>query len=115
MGGLVLPINVGVVATDGFRLPADGARRDSGGCRFDLGQSWAQRAERCYALQLRSIRYANERKTVMNKSTISCDQIDEEIVAFEVSDEALEAAACLKDKAGAVTLAFCSGLDTCPA
>jgi hypothetical protein len=36
-------------------------------------------------------------------------------LSFEVSDEALEAAAgSVKEKAGAFTLAFCSGLDTCP-
>jgi hypothetical protein len=40
---------------------------------------------------------------------------EEEILSFEVSDEALEAAASsVKEKAGAFTLAFCSGLDTCP-
>ena len=34
---------------------------------------------------------------------------------FECSDEAIEAAAgSVRDKAIAVTLAFCSGLDTCP-
>jgi hypothetical protein len=39
----------------------------------------------------------------------------EEDLSFEVSDETLEAAAgSLKEKAGAFTLAFCSGLDTCP-
>ena len=44
------------------------------------------------------------------------DQREEEILTFEVSDEALEAAAgTVKEKAGAFTLAFCSGLDTCPA
>jgi hypothetical protein len=42
-------------------------------------------------------------------------QREEEILSFEVSDEALEAAAgSIKEKAGAFTLAFCSGLDTCP-
>jgi hypothetical protein len=42
-------------------------------------------------------------------------QREEEILGFEVSDEALEAAAgSVKEKAGAFTLAFCSGLDTCP-
>jgi hypothetical protein len=42
-------------------------------------------------------------------------QREEEILSFEVSDEALEAAAgSVKEKAGAFTLAFCSGLDTCP-
>jgi hypothetical protein len=43
------------------------------------------------------------------------DQREEEILTFDVSDEALEAAAgTVKEKAGAFTLAFCSGLDTCP-
>jgi len=52
----------------------------------------------------------------MNESTISVDLTEEEILIYEASDEALEAAACgMKDKAGASTLAFCSGLDTCPA
>ena len=42
-------------------------------------------------------------------------QKEEEILSFEVSDEALEAAAgSVKENAGAFTLAFCSGLDTCP-
>jgi hypothetical protein len=42
-------------------------------------------------------------------------QREEEILSFEVSDEVLEAAAgSVKEKAGAFTLAFCSGLDTCP-
>ena len=41
---------------------------------------------------------------------------EEEILSFEVSDEALEAAVVgsVKEKAVAFTLAFCSGLDTCP-
>lgn len=43
------------------------------------------------------------------------DQREEEILTFDVSDEALEAAAgTVKDKAGSVTLSFCSGLDSCP-
>jgi hypothetical protein len=47
---------------------------------------------------------------------INIDQREEEILTYEVSDEALEAAAgSLKEKAGAFTLSFCSGLDTCPA
>jgi hypothetical protein len=42
-------------------------------------------------------------------------QREEEILSFDVSDEALEAAAgSVREKAGAFTLAFCSGLDTCP-
>jgi len=42
-------------------------------------------------------------------------QREEDILTFDVSDEALEAAAgTVKEKAGSVTVAFCSGLDTCP-
>lgn len=51
----------------------------------------------------------------MNKSTIGFGVTEDDIVAYEVCDEALEAAACTQDRAGAITLAFCSGLDTCPA
>ena len=44
------------------------------------------------------------------------DQIEEEILSYEVSDEALETAAETgKDKAGNFTISFCSGLATCPA
>jgi len=39
---------------------------------------------------------------------------DQEIFLFDASDEALETAAAPQDNAGAVTLAFCSGLDACP-
>jgi hypothetical protein len=43
------------------------------------------------------------------------EQIDEAILIYDVSDEAIEnAAGSAKEKAGAFTLAFCSGLDTCP-
>ncbi len=50
----------------------------------------------------------------MSDTTIH--QTEEEILGYEVSDEALEAAAgTMKDKVGSFTLAFCSGLDTCPA
>ena len=51
----------------------------------------------------------------MNENTISVDLTEEEILIYKVSDEMLEAACGMKDKAGAFTLAFCSGLDTCPA
>jgi hypothetical protein len=50
----------------------------------------------------------------MTDTTIGLDQTEEEILGYEVSDEALESAAG-KDKAGNVTVAFCSGLDSCPA
>ncbi len=46
---------------------------------------------------------------------IHIDQREEEILTVQISDEALEAAAgSVKEKAGAFTLAFCSGLDSCP-
>jgi len=52
----------------------------------------------------------------MNDSAIRVDQTEEEILAYEISDSALEAAAgAARDKAGSLTLAFCSGLDSCPA
>jgi hypothetical protein len=51
----------------------------------------------------------------MNDNTIRFDQTDEEFLTADVSDEALESAAgAAKAMAGSFTLAFCSGLDTCP-
>jgi len=55
---------------------------------------------------------ANKRINIMNDATIGLDQI-EELPAYDVSDEALEAAAG-SEKAG-YTLAYCSGLSVCPA
>ncbi len=44
------------------------------------------------------------------------DRVEYEILNNSLSDEALEAAAgTITDRAGSFTLAFCSGLDTCPA
>jgi hypothetical protein len=52
----------------------------------------------------------------MNDTIIGLDQTEEAILTYEVSDDALESAAgTLKDKAGSMTVSFCSGLDTCPA
>ena len=43
-------------------------------------------------------------------------EIEQEVFAFEVSDEALEAAAgTAREKAVSYTLAACSGLSVCPA
>ena len=56
--------------------------------------------------------WANKRMSIMNDATIGLDQI-EELPGYEVSDEALEAAAG-SEKAG-YTLAYCSGLSVCPA
>jgi hypothetical protein len=55
---------------------------------------------------------ANKRMTIMNDVTIGFDQI-EELAVYDISDEALEAAAG-SEKAG-YTLAYCSGLSVCPA
>lgn len=42
-------------------------------------------------------------------------QNEQSVLVLDVSDEAIEsAAASVWGKSGAVTLAFCSGLDTCP-
>jgi hypothetical protein len=58
---------------------------------------------------------ANKRKNAMNASITIFDQAEEAILSYEVSDQALEAAAtAVKDRAGSFTLAFCSGLDSCP-
>jgi hypothetical protein len=44
------------------------------------------------------------------------DLTDEMKLTYDVSDEAVEAAAgAVWERAGAFTLSFCSGLDTCPA
>ena len=43
------------------------------------------------------------------------DQTEEGILAYEVSDDALETAAGMgKEKAGNYTLGFCTGLAACP-
>jgi hypothetical protein len=44
------------------------------------------------------------------------ENVEEEIITCEISDESLELAAmAVKEIGGVQTLAFCSGLDTCPA
>jgi hypothetical protein len=46
----------------------------------------------------------------------TADLTDEMDLSYDVSDEALEmVAGSVREKAAAFTLAFCSGLDTCPA
>ncbi len=50
----------------------------------------------------------------MNDTTMGLDRTEEELLAFEVSDEALETAAgTVKEKAN-FTLGGCSGLSVCP-
>ena len=48
----------------------------------------------------------------MNYNTI--EQIEEDLLSYDVSDEALETAGA-KEKAGNYTLGFCTGLSACPA
>ncbi|HSV23438.1 MAG TPA: hypothetical protein VLJ17_10465 [Xanthobacteraceae bacterium] len=51
----------------------------------------------------------------MNDMTIGIDQTEEEVLTYQVSDEALETAAGMgKEKAGNYTLGFCTGLAACP-
>jgi hypothetical protein len=55
----------------------------------------------------------NERNDTMNTGF---DLTEEDILSFDVSDEALETAAGTgKEKAGNYTLGFCTGLSACPA
>jgi len=55
-----------------------------------------------------------ERRLAMNDFG-QFEQTDEAMLICDVPDEAIEnAAGSVKEKAGAFTLSFCSGLDTCP-
>ena len=52
----------------------------------------------------------------MTETTIGLEQTEQEILAFEVSDETLETAAgTVREQAANYTLAACSGLSVCPA
>ena len=58
---------------------------------------------------------ANGRITAMSDTTIGLDQTEEEMLAFEVSDETLETAAGTgSEKAGNYTLWYCTALNLCP-
>jgi hypothetical protein len=51
----------------------------------------------------------------MSDTTIEFDQTEEEMLAYEVSDETLETAAGTRsEKAGNYTLYFCTALSLCP-
>ena len=50
----------------------------------------------------------------MTSATMGLEQTEQDILAFEISDEALEAAAGTEQAAN-YTLAACSGLSVCPA
>ena len=51
----------------------------------------------------------------MTETTVRLDQTEEALFAQDVSDDALEMAAKAGFEGAVVTVAFCSGLDTCPA
>ena len=51
----------------------------------------------------------------MNEKLTNFADVEEDILHYEVSDRALEAAAgLLEGEAKSQTISFCSGLDTCP-
>jgi hypothetical protein len=51
----------------------------------------------------------------MSGATIGLDQTEEEMLAYEVSDETLEIAAGTgSEKAGNYTLYYCTALSLCP-
>jgi hypothetical protein len=51
----------------------------------------------------------------MSDTSIGLDQTEEEMLAHEVSDEALETAAGMgSEKAGNYTLYYCTALHLCP-
>jgi hypothetical protein len=50
----------------------------------------------------------------MSDTTITPDQTEEEMIAYEVSDEAVEAAVGAGSKGANYTLFYCTALDLCP-
>jgi hypothetical protein len=51
----------------------------------------------------------------MSYTTVGLDQTEEEMLAYEVSDETLETAAGTgSEKAGNYTLLYCTALSLCP-
>jgi hypothetical protein len=50
----------------------------------------------------------------MSDTAITLDKTEEEMIAHEVSDEALETAAVAGSKGAHYTLFYCTALDLCP-
>ena len=51
----------------------------------------------------------------MNENIINFGDVEDGILNYDVADDAVEAAAALfEGQAKNATVAFCSGLDTCP-
>jgi hypothetical protein len=57
----------------------------------------------------------NRGRNAMSKKTTAFDQADEEVLTFDASDEALEAAAAAAPaKTGAMSFSFCTSPYICP-
>jgi hypothetical protein len=51
----------------------------------------------------------------MNENIVTLADVEDDILNYEVADEALEASAgIIEGQAKNATISFCSGLDTCP-
>ena len=51
----------------------------------------------------------------MNENIINFADVEDDILNYEIADEAVEAAAALLEgQAKNATISFCSGLDSCP-
>ena len=51
----------------------------------------------------------------MNENSINFADVEDDILNYEIADEAVEAAAALLEgQAKNATISFCSGLDSCP-
>lgn len=57
--------------------------------------------------------WRTKRINIMKNSTMGLDVTEQEILAFEVSDEALESAAGTAKEKANFTLGACSGLSVC--
>jgi hypothetical protein len=58
---------------------------------------------------------ANKRINAMNEANVEFDLNEEEMLTHEISDEAVEAAACAgSENARAFTIAMCTGQADCP-
>ena len=85
-------------------------RRDVGQLNFWQYADWAQF---CIKFIIVIMRALPQRDNAMKNSTLGFDQTGVEILAFKVSDEALEnAAGTAKEKAN-FTLGACTGLSVC--
>jgi hypothetical protein len=67
------------------------------------------------AAQIRDSAENAMKEEIMDGQSVDLQQSKEEFLIYRISDEALEtAAAVLRERVGSFTLAFCTGIDTCP-